>query len=172
MVLPACLSSHYKRHFCIHLRNDMGKDSPYPVISEKDCRGIHWRMDLHRHHWRRNSLLSLQVQIYDLSCHCNFPNSLLLMYRISGFQLGRVWIVNPIPFSSPASSKSHRRLSHRLENFFQSQIQSPSLQSSFISSFLRHLHLSSLHSAASLQVVSNELSKSKISGTVSLDTAA
>jgi hypothetical protein len=59
-----------------------------------------------------------------------------------------------------------------LENFSRSQTQSSSLQSSFISSFLQHLHLSSLRSAASSQVVSNELSKSKISGTVSLDTAA
>jgi hypothetical protein len=108
-----------------------------------------------------------------LSRHCKIsPDSLLLMYRISGFQHGRVWTVNPIPFSSPASSKSHRRLSHPLGNFSRSQTQSPSLQSSFISSFLQHLHLSSLRSAASSQVVSNEPSKSKILGIVSLDTAA
>ena len=100
------------------------------------------------------------------------PDFMKLMTRISGFQLGRVLTVNLIQSSFRANSKSRSHLSYRLENYSPFQIQSSSLQYSSTSWFSQHLHLSSPHLVDSSQVVSNELSKSKISETVSPDTVA
>jgi hypothetical protein len=91
LVLPAGMSSHHKRYIRIHLRHAMGKDPPYPTISQEDGRGLHRRMDLHHRHRWRNRILPLTVQIHDLSRHCNLPLRLRSHNnRISGFQHGQV----------------------------------------------------------------------------------
>jgi len=94
LVLSTCLSSHYKRHIRLYMWNDLGTNSSNPIIPQKDCRGVHRRMDFHNHNWRGNSLHPHQIQIHDLSCHCTTP---IILFRLhltltGSWSLSMVWI--------------------------------------------------------------------------------